>query len=89
MFNLDKRSSKFGWELTSISDDRKDYQLKLLPSADTIIGKYKISIQIRSATAIKTSQMKELFCLVFNPWVPEDDVYMEGQIYSDHNICNL
>jgi len=64
--------------MTACSPDEQDYELKFVSPSDAVIGKYSVSVQISSESSVKTSKLKETFCLVFNPWNSEDDTYMEG-----------
>ena len=85
-FRLREVVETLGWRMESSTEDGQEFTMQMNSSAEAIIGKYKLVIQISSPTTMKTSKLKETFCLVFNPWSPKDDVYMEGRKHT-HVEC--
>lgn len=65
------------------SVEEQEFELKVMPPAEAIIGKYKLSVQTFSKTSGQTRKEEKLFCLIFNPWNSSDPVYMKG----NYTVC--
>ncbi|KAK0180122.1 hypothetical protein PV327_005795 [Microctonus hyperodae] len=72
---------KDSWQVTVDSIEINSIKIKIIPSADTLIGKWKIDIDAKrqnSEGAISFS-LNEPFYIIFNPWCPDDVVFLENE----------
>ncbi|XP_076166822.1 transglutaminase isoform X2 [Ptiloglossa arizonensis] len=73
--------SESSWKATVDAIGPSFLRLKILPSADSIIGKWKMEIDTKNKNldgAISYA-MKNPFYVIFNPWCEGDTVYMEEE----------
>ncbi|XP_029048718.1 annulin isoform X1 [Osmia bicornis bicornis] len=73
--------SEGSWQATIDAVQTNFLRLKIVPSANAIIGKWKMDIDTknRNLDGAISYTMKQPFYLIFNPWCPEDIVYMEDE----------
>ncbi|KAG8565438.1 hypothetical protein GDO81_012850 [Engystomops pustulosus] len=66
------------WSATISSVDGENLVLSLISPPDARIGKYALSLETSTGTEENSCNLGEFF-LLFNPWCPEDSVYMENE----------
>lgn len=73
--------SEGSWQATIDAIQPNFLRLKIVPSANAIIGKWRMDIDTknRNLDGAISYTMKQPFYLIFNPWCPEDVVYMEEE----------
>ncbi|XP_044155859.1 protein-glutamine gamma-glutamyltransferase 2 [Bufo gargarizans] len=64
------------WSSTISSVDGENLVLSVISPPDARIGKYALSLETSTGTSEESCSLGEFF-LLFNPWCPEDSVYME------------
>ncbi|XP_073411370.1 protein-glutamine gamma-glutamyltransferase 2 [Dendrobates tinctorius] len=65
------------WSSTISSVDGENLVLSVISPPDSRIGKYALSLETSTGTEENSCNLGE-FYLLFNPWCPEDSVYMEN-----------
>ncbi|XP_009513261.2 protein-glutamine gamma-glutamyltransferase 6 [Phalacrocorax carbo] len=55
--------------------------------ADAVIGRYKLKLQIVSGNKVSSTFLGQ-FVLLFNPWCPNDDVYMANEEERQEYVLN-
>lgn len=66
------------WSATITSVDGENLVLSVISPSDARIGKYALSLETSTETGEESCNLGE-FYLLFNPWCPEDAVYMENE----------
>ncbi|XP_075033754.1 protein-glutamine gamma-glutamyltransferase 2 isoform X2 [Mixophyes fleayi] len=66
------------WSAAIISSDGGALVLSVTSPPDARIGKYVLSMETSTGTEENSCHLGE-FILLFNPWCPEDSVYMENE----------
>lgn len=66
------------WSATISSVDGENLVLSVISPSDARIGKYALSLETSTGTEENSCNLGEFF-LLFNPWCPEDAVYMENE----------
>ncbi|XP_053549313.1 protein-glutamine gamma-glutamyltransferase 5-like isoform X2 [Bombina bombina] len=59
----------------------------MVASANAIIGRYTLKIQFTTGKKAASYQLGE-FILLFNPWCPDDDVYMQDETWRQEYVMN-
>ncbi|XP_025075960.1 protein-glutamine gamma-glutamyltransferase K-like [Pomacea canaliculata] len=91
--NLVRRYTQSGLWSTHVSDVREqELDVTVLPSANTIIGKYKLYVE--SSVRGKDGEYRRYeledndIYIIFNPWCLEDVVYMEDPKQREEYVLN-
>ncbi|XP_069807668.1 protein-glutamine gamma-glutamyltransferase 2 [Dendropsophus ebraccatus] len=66
------------WSAAISSVDGDNLVLSIISPPDARIGKYVLSLETSTGTEENSCNLGEFF-LLFNPWCPEDAVYMENE----------
>ncbi|XP_048818446.1 protein-glutamine gamma-glutamyltransferase 6-like isoform X2 [Lagopus muta] len=61
--------------------------LMIISPANAIIGRYKLKLQIASGNKTSSALLGQ-FVLLFNPWCPNDDVYMANEKERREYVLN-
>uniref|UniRef100_A0A8C5X7Z6 protein-glutamine gamma-glutamyltransferase n=1 Tax=Malurus cyaneus samueli TaxID=2593467 RepID=A0A8C5X7Z6_9PASS len=59
----------------------------ILSPADAVIGRYKLKLQVLAGNRVFSKALGE-FVLLFNPWCPDDDVYMAKEKERQEYVLN-
>ncbi|XP_010142066.1 PREDICTED: protein-glutamine gamma-glutamyltransferase 6 [Buceros rhinoceros silvestris] len=77
IFNLSKEDAS-GWSATQEPSEPGCMNFTIFSPADAVIGRYKLKLQIASGNKVSSTLLGQ-FVLLFNPWCPNDDVYMANE----------
>uniref|UniRef100_A0A8C3XF74 protein-glutamine gamma-glutamyltransferase n=1 Tax=Cyanoderma ruficeps TaxID=181631 RepID=A0A8C3XF74_9PASS len=55
--------------------------------ADAVIGRYKLQLQVLAGSKVSSKALGQ-FVLLFNPWCPDDDVYMANEKERQEYVLN-
>uniref|UniRef100_A0A8C3Y4Q6 protein-glutamine gamma-glutamyltransferase n=1 Tax=Catharus ustulatus TaxID=91951 RepID=A0A8C3Y4Q6_CATUS len=61
--------------------------LSFVLPADAVIGRYKLQLQVLAGNKV-SSKVLGHFVLLFNPWCPDDDVYMADEEERQEYVLN-
>ncbi|XP_072206173.1 protein-glutamine gamma-glutamyltransferase 6-like [Excalfactoria chinensis] len=76
-----------GWSATQEHCEPGCMSLVIVSPANAIIGRYKLKLQIVSGNK-NSSALLGQFVLLFNPWCPNDDVYMANEEERQEYVLN-
>ncbi|XP_043667444.1 annulin isoform X1 [Vespula pensylvanica] len=73
--------SEASWQTTIDAIEPAFIRLKITPSPNAIVGKWKMDIDTknRESEGAVSYTMEHPFYIIFNPWCEEDTVYMEDE----------
>uniref|UniRef100_A0A672U106 protein-glutamine gamma-glutamyltransferase n=1 Tax=Strigops habroptila TaxID=2489341 RepID=A0A672U106_STRHB len=77
IFNLSEEGAS-GWSATQEPSEPGCMNFIIFSPANAVIGRYKLKLQIVSGNKISSTLLGQ-FVLLFNPWCPNDDVYMANE----------
>ncbi|OQR77574.1 hemocyte protein-glutamine gamma-glutamyltransferase-like [Tropilaelaps mercedesae] len=79
-----------GWSIALVFNEGCILTLAILPSPDAPVGLYKMRFEVtNSATNSKRgSNMQDSIYLLFNPWHPDDTVFMEDENLRTEYVLN-
>nr|XP_034978108.1 protein-glutamine gamma-glutamyltransferase E-like [Zootoca vivipara] len=77
-FGITSTPSRRSWSAVQTSAGYGSLSVSILSPVDAAIGRYQISIKTDSSRSIHSSSLGT-FVLLFNPWMPEDDVFMANE----------
>ncbi|CAM9552053.1 unnamed protein product [Bubo scandiacus] len=77
IFNLSEEGAS-GWSATQEPSEPGCMNFTIFSPADAVIGRYKLKLQTVSGNKVSSTLLGQ-FVLLFNPWCPNDDVYMANE----------
>ncbi|XP_075373593.1 protein-glutamine gamma-glutamyltransferase 6-like [Mycteria americana] len=77
IFNLSEEGAS-GWSATQEPSEPGCMNFTIFSPANAVIGRYKLKLQIVSGNKVSSTLLGQ-FVLLFNPWCPNDDVYMANE----------
>uniref|UniRef100_A0A8C0ZUU8 protein-glutamine gamma-glutamyltransferase n=1 Tax=Castor canadensis TaxID=51338 RepID=A0A8C0ZUU8_CASCN len=82
--NLRTSSQSFGWKATISSDSGKEITVAITSAPNAIVGQYNLIVK----SGIHTFKADDNFYLLFNPWCPEDLVFLSSEEERAEYILN-
>ncbi|XP_075388413.1 protein-glutamine gamma-glutamyltransferase Z [Tenrec ecaudatus] len=79
-FSLTQAQQGNAWSAFDFTPNRNSLQVSLFTPANAVIGPYTLRIQLSQGGGHRVTYLVGTFCLLFNPWSTEDDVYMPSEI---------
>ncbi|KAM7038148.1 uncharacterized protein M8220_010277 [Acridotheres tristis] len=76
-----------GWSATQEPSEPRCLNFTLLSPADAVIGRYKLQLQVLAGNKVSSKVLGQ-FVLLFNPWCPDDDVYMADEKERQEYVLN-
>uniref|UniRef100_A0A8B9T636 protein-glutamine gamma-glutamyltransferase n=1 Tax=Anas platyrhynchos TaxID=8839 RepID=A0A8B9T636_ANAPL len=86
IFNLSDEGAS-GWSATQEHSEHGCMNFTIVSPANAVIGRYKLKLQIDSGNKF-SSVLLGHFVLLFNPWCPNDDVYMANEKDRQEYVLN-
>ncbi|XP_009937072.2 protein-glutamine gamma-glutamyltransferase 6 [Opisthocomus hoazin] len=77
IFNLSEEGVS-GWSATQAPSEPGCMNFTIFSPANAVIGRYKLKLQTVSGNKVSSTLLGQ-FVLLFNPWCPNDDVYMANE----------
>ncbi|XP_054074485.1 protein-glutamine gamma-glutamyltransferase 6-like, partial [Rissa tridactyla] len=87
VFRLSEESAS-GWSATREPSEPGCINFTISSPADAVIGRYKLKLQMVSGNHKVSSTLLGQFVLLFNPWCPNDDVYMANEKERREYVLN-
>ncbi|XP_068120062.1 protein-glutamine gamma-glutamyltransferase 5-like [Hyperolius riggenbachi] len=84
---LTKALNRRAWSAALERNDSSSVTIVILPSPSAIIGQYTLKVQLGRGNRAAVYQLGT-FVLIFNPWCPEDDVFLENEAKRQEYIMN-
>lgn len=90
---VNETSQRSHWDviLLDMSEDGKCMHVEVNIPADAIIGRYNVAVEIKSETeaGVQTSAKHQPDVIVlFNPFCPQDDVYLPDEAHQKEYVLN-
>ncbi|XP_009469727.1 PREDICTED: protein-glutamine gamma-glutamyltransferase 6-like [Nipponia nippon] len=76
-----------GWSATQEPSEPGCMNFTIFSPANAVIGRYKLELQIVSGNKVSSTLLGQ-FVLLFNPWCPNDDVYMANEKERQEYVLN-
>ncbi|KAM6242648.1 protein-glutamine gamma-glutamyltransferase 6-like [Spheniscus humboldti] len=86
IFNLTEEGAS-GWSATQEPSEPGCMNFTIFSPASAVIGRYKLKLQIVSGNKVSSILLGQ-FVLLFNPWCPNDDVYMANEKERQEYVLN-
>ncbi|XP_027645938.1 protein-glutamine gamma-glutamyltransferase 6-like [Falco biarmicus] len=86
VFNLSEESAS-GWSAVLEPSEPGCMNLAISSPANAVIGRYKLKLQIVSGNKVSSTLLGQ-FVLLFNPWCPNDDVFMANAKERQEYVLN-
>ncbi|XP_040544618.1 protein-glutamine gamma-glutamyltransferase 6 isoform X3 [Gallus gallus] len=86
IFHLSEDAAN-GWSATQERCEPGRMSLMIVSPANAIIGRYKLKLQMASGNKTSSALLGQ-FVLLFNPWCPNDDVYMANEKERQEYVLN-
>ncbi|XP_050396227.1 protein-glutamine gamma-glutamyltransferase K [Patella vulgata] len=89
--NTTMTTDLYQWKVDKVKITDKDVSFDVTPPVTSIIGKYKLFIETKLKDSDKVSRFEvedEDIYIIFNPWCPEDDVYMKNESWRNEYVMN-
>ncbi|XP_074878501.1 protein-glutamine gamma-glutamyltransferase 6-like isoform X4 [Buteo buteo] len=86
VFNLSEEGAS-GWSATQEPSEPGCLNFTIFSPANAVIGRYKLKLQIVSGNKVSSTLLGQ-FVLLFNPWCPNDDVYMANEKERQEYVLN-
>lgn len=80
--------SRSAWRAAYISKGSHSVNIALLAPATAPIGQYQLKIRLDSSCGETSFYHLGEFILLFNPWSPDDDVYLESEAERQEYVLN-
>ncbi|CAH2302351.1 -glutamine gamma-glutamyltransferase 6-like [Pelobates cultripes] len=80
-------SSEVSWTAVPDSSSSQDTSVTITSPSDAVIGRYKLNVHISSKKK-RTYYKLNNVVLLFNPWAPDDDVFMEDENERQEYVLN-
>ncbi|XP_066480855.1 protein-glutamine gamma-glutamyltransferase 5 [Tiliqua scincoides] len=88
LVGLGQPSSRHVWRAAYISRGAQSVDLAVLVPATAPIGQYQLKIRLDSGCGETSFYHLGEFILLFNPWCPDDDVYLESEAERQEYVLN-
>lgn len=85
------QGSKWSCMLMGVDDEKKKITVQVHLPSDAIVGRYKLTVEVttRLADGPKAERkVKPDVIVLFNPFAPEDDVYMEDEAKRNEYVMS-
>uniref|UniRef100_H1A193 protein-glutamine gamma-glutamyltransferase n=1 Tax=Taeniopygia guttata TaxID=59729 RepID=H1A193_TAEGU len=76
-----------GYSSSKILVEPRCLNFTILSPADAVIGRYKLQLQVLAGNKVSSKVLGQ-FVLLFNPWCPDDDVYMADEKERQEYVLN-
>ncbi|XP_013814002.2 protein-glutamine gamma-glutamyltransferase 6-like [Apteryx mantelli] len=86
IFNLSEEGAS-GWSAIQEPSEPGCMNFTISSPANAVIGRYKLKLQIVSGNKVSSTLLGQ-FVLLFNPWCPNDDVYMANEKERQEYVLN-
>ncbi|XP_054247721.1 protein-glutamine gamma-glutamyltransferase 6-like, partial [Indicator indicator] len=86
VFNLSEEDAS-GWSATQEPSEPGCMNFTIVSPANAVIGRYKLKLQTVSGNKVSSTPLGH-FVLLFNPWCPNDDVYMAKEKERREYVLN-
>ncbi|KAJ7403558.1 hypothetical protein BTVI_75994 [Pitangus sulphuratus] len=86
IFTLSEEGAS-GWSAAQEPSEPGWVNFTILSPASAVIGRYKLRLQILSGSKVFSKVLGQ-FVLLFNPWCPDDDVYMANEKERQEYVLN-
>ncbi|XP_009900169.2 protein-glutamine gamma-glutamyltransferase 6 [Dryobates pubescens] len=86
IFNLSEEDAS-GWSATQEPSEPGCMNFTIVSPANAVIGRYKLKLQTVSGNKVSATPLGH-FVLLFNPWCPNDDVYMANEKERREYVLN-
>ncbi|KAM6248539.1 protein-glutamine gamma-glutamyltransferase 6-like [Porphyrio hochstetteri] len=86
VFNLSEENAG-GWSATQEPSEPGCMNFSIFSPANAVIGRYKLKLQTVSGNKVSSALLGQ-FVLLFNPWCPDDDVYMADEKERQEYVLN-
>ncbi|XP_068272563.1 protein-glutamine gamma-glutamyltransferase 6-like [Nyctibius grandis] len=86
IINLSEEGAS-SWSATQEPSEPGCMNFTIFSPANAVIGRYKLKLQIVSGNKVSSTLLGQ-FVLLFNPWCPNDDVYMANEKERQEYILN-
>ncbi|XP_078508198.1 protein-glutamine gamma-glutamyltransferase 6-like isoform X2 [Lissotriton helveticus] len=87
-FPISKAQDSAAWVATKHSNSKNGLVVTISSPANAVIGRYKLSIKIASKKGKSTSFRLDGFILLFNPWAPDDGVFLDDEEARQEYVLN-
>ncbi|XP_053544817.1 protein-glutamine gamma-glutamyltransferase 5-like [Bombina bombina] len=86
-FSLSTINSKTDWSASVTSSSDNSVQISVFPPANATIGLHNLKVQINNQR-LNISHLLGEFIALFNPWCPEDSVFLENEEERKEYVMN-
>ncbi|XP_051659389.1 protein-glutamine gamma-glutamyltransferase 6-like [Manacus candei] len=86
VFTLSEEGAS-GWSAAQEPSEPGCLSFTILSPASAVIGRYKLRLQVLSGNKVFSKVLGQ-FVLLFNPWCPDDDVYMANERERQEYVLN-
>ncbi|RMB95681.1 hypothetical protein DUI87_27793 [Hirundo rustica rustica] len=76
-----------GWSAAQEPSEPRCLNFTILSPADAVIGRYKLQLHVLAGNKVSSKVLGQ-FVLLFNPWCPDDDVYMANEKERQEYVLN-
>ncbi|XP_038596824.1 protein-glutamine gamma-glutamyltransferase Z [Tachyglossus aculeatus] len=89
--SLSPPDSSGAWGVAWLPEGATSLGVSLAPPADAVIGRYTLKVEISGSSRVQSHRLGE-FILLFNPWSPEDEVFLPSEpqrhefLLRDHGL---
>lgn len=80
--------SKFCSKITDIRSNKLDAQLAIPTNASIGVWELALSSKVAGGSELSTYSIREPIYIIFNPWAPDDTVYMEREDERQEYVLN-
>ncbi|XP_069862025.1 protein-glutamine gamma-glutamyltransferase Z [Dipodomys merriami] len=89
-FSFNQTQTQLGnvWSTSDFIMDSNSLQVSIFSSASAVIGHYMLKLEISQGQGHSATYPVGAFILLFNPWSPEDDVYLPSEILLQEYIMS-
>lgn len=89
IFNLtNENESIYSWKATLQDTHENVIVVEITPSPNCIVAKWEFAIQYKSNNNNDVFHVDKPVYIIFNPWCPEDQVFMESDQWREEAILN-
>ncbi|KAK3571138.1 hypothetical protein QTP86_003097 [Hemibagrus guttatus] len=87
---LGENNETSDWEFHVVETSKNETKLAITPAADCIVGLYSTYVTVITNLGRKRSQRNKNtdFYVLFNPWEPKDQVYLENEDERKEYVLN-
>ncbi|XP_069507351.1 protein-glutamine gamma-glutamyltransferase E-like isoform X2 [Ambystoma mexicanum] len=88
VFPLTSSQDITSWAAVKDADEKNGLVVKIYTPATAVIGHYKLSVKISSKKGKTSTYKLDGFTLLFNPWCPDDDVFLDDEAERQEYVLN-